>query len=249
MGLESALSSWERENTLADTQTLVQNIVTSLTDSQNIFDTQVFNTHLKQKIFLQAQLEKNISRTPLTQEEKQELQQKILETLLNLDILLPENPKTGYFRTLPKRVSAHVRDFFIGTSTYASEPSHISSQERAILLLKTQVQIQKLLQKSIDTEIALNNGSISAVEYNTLINQNLVSIEELLIFQESLENDTIAISLDDIQRFQLGSYVDDSQQLITLQPIAYIESKRGHAMVQNLNGSTKLAQENMMLYP
>lgn len=140
-------------------------------------------------------------------------------------------------------------DFFISHQSYASETNDITPAERAILLLKTQVQINKLLQKSIDTEIALNNGSISAVEYDSIINQNLIAIEELLIFQESLENDSTLLSLDTIQNFQLGSYVDDSQQIMNLKPIAYIASKRGHAMVQNLNGSVKLAQENMMLYP
>ena len=94
-------------------------------------------------------------------------------------------------------------EFFIPHQSYASETDDITPAERAILLLKTQVQINKLLQKSIDTEIALNNGSISAVEYDSIINQNLIAIEELLIFHESLENDSALLSLDTIQNFQL----------------------------------------------
>ena len=163
--------------------------------------------------------------------------------------MLPANSQTGYFWKIPGFATMQIWDFFITHQTYANESDEISPAERAILLLKTQIQINKLLQKSIDTEISLNNGSISAVQYNTIINENLIQIEELLIFQESLENDSAILSLDTIQNFQLGSYVDDSQQIITLKPIAYIESKRGHVMVQNLNGSVKLGQENMMLYP
>lgn len=249
MILRNSIETFGASGSLTHTDVLIKNIQENLLKPQNIFDTEVFNTHVKQKTFLKTQLEKHIFGTTLSSEQKEELQETILKNILEWEILLPTPPQTGYFWKIPGFASMQIWDFFIPHQSYASETDDITPAERVILVLKTQVQINKLLQKSIDTEIALNNGSISAVEYDSIINQNLIAIEELLIFQESLENDSTLLSLDTIQNFQLWSYVDDSQQIINLNPIAYIASKRGHAMVQNLNGSVKLAQENMMLYP
>ena len=69
-----------------------------------------------------------------------------------------------------------------------------------------------------------------------------------MILKESLENDESVISLDDIQRFNLGSYVDDSVAIEDLEILAYIQEKSEHIVVYNLNGSAKLGEENMPLY-
>lgn len=125
----------------------------------------------------------------------------------------------------------------------------MTQTDREILILKTQIKIDTLVQESIDREIDFHNGLLTQETYNTQVNENLTHIEELLILKESLQNDTYVLTLEDIQNLNLGSYIDDSSQIQNLPLLAYIQNKSGHIIVYNLNSSAKLGEINENLYP
>lgn len=82
MILRNSIETFGASQSLANTDTLIKNIQESLLKPQNIFDTEVFNTHVKQKTFLKTHLEKNIFGTTLSSEQKEELQEIILKNIL-----------------------------------------------------------------------------------------------------------------------------------------------------------------------
>jgi hypothetical protein len=86
---------------------------------------------------------------------------------------------------------------------HADETLTLTLEERAILILKTEIFIERILQESIETEILYNKGGLSQGAYEIIIEENLTQLEELVILKDSLENDPDALSLDDIQRFNL----------------------------------------------
>ena len=82
MILRNSIETFGASESFANTNTLIKNIQESLLKPQNIFDTQIFNTHVKQKTFLKTQLEKHIFGTTLSNEQKEELQETILKNIL-----------------------------------------------------------------------------------------------------------------------------------------------------------------------
>jgi len=72
--------------------------------------------------------------------------------------------------------------------------------------------------------------------YNTQKDTYYSELESVLI----LKNEEGNISLSEIEYFQLANYQDDSEEIATLTPLAYIQSKTGYVFVKNLRGSYKL---------
>ncbi len=200
-----------------------------------------YDTYKKQKDLLQETLSLIFKQiTSLSLQEKQSLIIKIIEDISSLEVLLPsqENDIISF--------SSSLKSLLLPQS-YATTVD-ITPEERQILILKTQVHIEQILQKSIETEILFNDGWITQLEYQNIIEQNLIELEELVILKSSLENDASVISLSDIQRFNLWAYTDDSELIQDLPVLAYIQSKTWHVIVQNLNGSSRLGEENTSLY-
>ncbi len=125
------------------------------------------------------------------------------------------------------------------SQSFAQEED-ITPEQRQILILKTKIRIDTLVQQSIQAEIEYNTGNITESEYTDIIEDNLTAMEELSLFQNALEDEDAYISLDEIQRLKLAEYQDDSAEVQDLPVLAYIKEKTGHVVIYNLNGSTKL---------
>jgi len=184
----------------------------------------------------------------LSPEKQQNLINLIIDNIKNLEILAPESESPDDELSLLQRMNifsyAH---FSLIATSYANDDS-MSQQQRAIRILKAEIQIQKILQASINAEIQKNRNEIGQSAYNSLIQDNLVELEELVILKTSLEEDEDTLSLSEIQRLRLWEYIDDSSEIESLPVIAYVQDKVGHIVISNHNGSSRLWGENMSLY-
>lgn len=253
--LELSITDTLRENTSLASPKISQ---FSQTITQQLFekDTDIMaqDSWQEQQSILRTSLYESLDPiSELSSWEKKILIIRIIEDIWELEILSApeENIDEDLSSSLPKFLGFDILQnlaSFVFPWVYASESATLTPQEREILILKTEIFIEKILQESIETEILYNRGDISQSEYEMIIQDNLIELEELVILKNSLENDAQSISLDDIQRFNLWAYVDDSTEIQNLPVLAYIQEKTGHIIVRNLNGSSKLWEENMSLY-
>ena len=222
--------------------------------SQNLFQRDSYilerESYQSQISLIQDELSSSLSEiTSLSQVEKLKLIKIVSDDISNLGMLIEsqeiEDESTSFTPVL--NGLKYLSSLFYYEAS-ADESPDLSVAEREILILKTEILIDRILQESIETEIEYNAGNISQISYENIIEDNLIELEELVILKDSLENDPDAISLWDIQRFNLWAYVDDSEAIEDLPVLAYIQSKTGHIVVHNLNGSAKLGEENMSLY-
>jgi len=138
------------------------------------------------------------SQESISPENIQELINIVVDDIEELEILSPDGSNNreddvSFFRNI----------FALFIPWVSANTGTLSQEQRDILLLKVKIQIESILQKSIQAEIANNTQSIDAREYDMLIEENLIALEELVILQNSLENDIDTISMDDIQRLNL----------------------------------------------
>lgn len=245
----------KKEGSLSEVQVqnIVSQVITECFEKNNILNPTLFSSLEKQQIFLSTTIESVLTQnTGITRTLRQNFITSFLKDISELGILFPpeEAKKQDTLSFLsPIKKLFQQGEYFVFTAVEASEEVPLTSAERQILLLKTQVLIDKIIQESIKTEIEYNQWIHTLAEYNTLVNQHLVELEELIILKTSLENDTSIITLDDIQRFNLWNYVDDSVAIQSLTAVSYVQEKSWHIIIYNLNGSAKLGEENMLLYP
>ncbi len=134
----------------------------------------------------------------------------------------------------------------------------------------------QLLLENIITETSLIESETPLIEYETIITENTAQIESLYetheifttLTQEEIQSYFISeLDYSDVevlhqQRIQESwelpdaitqslkqEYKDDSAMLENLTPIAYVQELSGNnALITNLAGGSKLAQENALLY-
>jgi hypothetical protein len=140
--------------------------------------------------------------------EKQTLIILAVEDISQLKILLPkqaapEENKVSFIPTPLIFESLQKLGFFLFPRAHASETAPLTPEQQEIFILKTEIFIGRILQESIETEIRYNKDELSQEEYNIIIEENLIQLEELVILQNSILNDSNALTLDDIQRFNL----------------------------------------------
>jgi len=264
--VQAMLTSWSNlsaEKTLEGTRLELfreKNLSDLQNNSQKLFEltlnsTLQKNTNLSSTIIILGTLTLALtSLGSLTQDNIDTIISLFMWELSELEILL--EPTSGnqidslsYVWNVPIFEKFQKLDFSLITRAHANDDdAELSSEEKSILVLKTQVLIEKILRESIDNEIQYNKNEITKSLYETNIQNNLLKLEELVIFKNSLESDSDIISMDDIQRFNLWGYVDDSEEIENLPVLAYIQEKTGPIIVYNLNGSTKLGEENISLY-
>ena len=167
-----------------------------------------YDSFVEQKSLLQDILSHSLKPyTSLSLSEKQILMIHIIEDISELElILLPQETqkqdKVSFLLPSPIFESFQKLGIFMFPKAYASELS-LTPEEREILILKTDILIERILQESIETEILYNKGDITQHEYGEIIEANLIELEELVILKNSLENDASVIDFEDIQRFNL----------------------------------------------
>lgn len=92
---------------------------------------------------------------------------------------------------------------FLRFPSVFAEDATLTPEKRSILMLKTQIAIDQFVQENIKAEISFHAKSITSAEYETLIAANLERMEELLIFQATLQDGSATISLEDLEKYNL----------------------------------------------
>lgn len=119
--------------------------------------------------------------------------------------------------------------------------SELSDTRKKILHLQIDILTDVIIEQLIDAE---RGGSIDSEKKAQLY----TLLEEILLLKETIENPAGSLSLDEIQAYNLGQYVDDSEYIQEQNPLAFISSKTGYIFVKNLSESYKLWVSNMLLY-
>lgn len=235
--LKSAL----KENgtiTALETQKIINHVSTKISEKDLPIKEQ--KTEFEKALILALKIHSSLQSS-----EQTKLIEKLMWELKEIEIFEKKTESTSY---ILQKVIADLRHYIGSWKVYASETVSLTAEERQILILKTKVQIDRLVEQSIEAEILYNKASLTQAEYEDIIQQNLVQMEELSILKKSLEDDASAISLDAIQKYKLGSYRDDSTEVQSLPVLAYIQEKTGHVIIHNLYSSAKLWDENDSLY-